>query len=103
MPLPRPELGLVIGYSYLWRAEADRGAEDARKSRLSAVIFVTADEGGRTVVMVLPITHRAPRRKADAVEIPAATKKRLGLAASGHGLSSPRRTSLSGPGRTSCP
>ena len=79
MPLPRPEPGLVIGYSYLWRAEADRGAEEARKSRPSAVIFVTADEGGRTVVMVLPITHRAPRRKGDAVEIPPATEKRLGL------------------------
>jgi hypothetical protein len=49
MPMPRPEPGLVIGYSYLWRAEADGGAEDARKPRLSAVVFVTADEGGRTV------------------------------------------------------
>jgi hypothetical protein len=79
MALPRPEPGLVISYSYLWRDEHERGAEEGRKARPCGVILVTADEGGRTVVVVLPITHRAPRRKADAVEIPPQTKARLGL------------------------
>jgi hypothetical protein len=79
MALPRPEPGLVIGYSYLWRAEQSRGLEEGRKARPCGVVFVTADEGGRTVVMVLPITHRPPVRKGDAVEIPPRTKARLGL------------------------
>ncbi len=79
MALPRPEPGLVIAYSYLWRAEQIRGVEEGRKARPCSVVFVTADEGGRTVVMVLPITHRPPARKSDAVEIPAQTKTRLGL------------------------
>ena len=79
MALPRPEPGLVIGYSYLWRAEQDHGLEEGRKARPCSVVFVTADEGGRTRVMVLPITHRPPVRKGDAVEIPPRTKARLGL------------------------
>jgi hypothetical protein len=34
---------------------------------------------GRTVVTVAPVTHAAPSLPADAVEIPSATKHRLGL------------------------
>jgi hypothetical protein len=34
---------------------------------------------GRTIVVVVPITHTAPRRSTDALEIPAETKRRLGL------------------------
>jgi hypothetical protein len=79
MPLPRPEPGLVISYSYLWRDEHQQGLEEGRKARPCGVILVTADEGGRTVVLVLPITHRPPGRKQDAVEIPPQTKARLGL------------------------
>ncbi|MDF2764359.1 MAG: hypothetical protein K0S81_1353 [Rhodospirillales bacterium] len=79
MALPRPEPGLVLSYSYLWREEHNQGAEEGRKARPCSVVLVTADEGGRTVVMVLPITHRPPRRRDDAVEIPSQTKARLGL------------------------
>ena len=79
MTLPKPEPGLVIGYSYLWRAEQQRDSEEGRKTRPCSVVFVTADQGGRTVVLVLPITHRPPARKSEAVEIPARTKARLGL------------------------
>ena len=79
MALPRPEPGLVINYSYLWREERDQGAEEGRKARPCSVVLVTGGEGGRTLVMVLPITHRPPRRTQDAVEIPSPTKARLGL------------------------
>jgi hypothetical protein len=34
---------------------------------------------GETVVIVAPITHTLPREGSGAVEIPAATKRRLGL------------------------
>jgi hypothetical protein len=79
MSLPKPEPGLVIGYSYLWRAEQDRDLEEGRKARPCSVVFVTAEQGGRTVVLVLPITHRPPAHKGNAVEIPARAKARLGL------------------------
>src|SRR5262249_13873963 len=36
-------------------------------------------EDGDTLVTVAPITHAAPRMAGEAVEIPAATKARLGL------------------------
>jgi hypothetical protein len=43
------------------------------------VILAFADEKGQTRVYVLPITHSAPARNEDAIEIPAVVKARLGL------------------------
>lgn len=81
MPLPQPVPGLVIRYAYLWQAEHQRGQEEGVKDRPCAVILVTAaDDGqGGPVVTVLPITHTPPSHPALAVEIPSATKRRLGL------------------------
>lgn len=79
MPLPAPKPGLVIGYSYLWRQQAAAGETEGRKTRPCAIILAVDDEEGRKSVIVLPITHVAPQRETDAVEIPAVTKQRLGL------------------------
>ena len=79
MSFPVPQPGLVIRYSYLWAREADAGQEEGVKDRPCAVILVTQDDAGRQRVLVLPITHSAPSDPAAAVEIPAATKQRLGL------------------------
>lgn len=80
MSFPTPVPGLVIRYSYLWRAEARRGQEEGVKDRPCAVILVTedADDEG-LVVTVLPVTHSPPKDPGTAIEIPAATKARLGL------------------------
>lgn len=80
MPFPTPVPGLVVRYSYLWRAEARRGQEEGVKDRPCAVILVTedTDEDG-PVVTVLPVTHSPPSNPETAIEIPAATKARLGL------------------------
>jgi hypothetical protein len=77
--LPKPVQGLVIRYSYLWRAEHQRGQEEGVKDRPCAVVLVTTTEEGEEIVTVLPITHTPPAVDPSAVEIPAATKKRLGL------------------------
>src|SRR5215467_10245563 len=80
MSLPEPELGLVICYSYVWRHEAAAGREEGAKDR--PCVIVTAIEraaNGEAIVTVMPITHREPDDAAKAVEIPLATKKRLGL------------------------
>lgn len=76
---PKPIVGQVISYAYLWQSEPVRGQEEGLKDRPCAVILViaTADDDER--VTVLPITHTPPVRPEFAVEIPSATKRRLGL------------------------
>jgi hypothetical protein len=70
---------MVIRYAYLWRSEHQRGIEEGAKDRPCAVLLSVAGEAGERKVVVLPITHAPPRDESDAVEIPAATKRRLGL------------------------
>ena len=76
-PVPRP--GLVIRYSYLWMSEHRRGQEEGVKERPCAVMLAVTDSEGEQKVVVLPITHTPPRDPTHAVEIPAPTKRRLGL------------------------
>jgi hypothetical protein len=77
--LPKPVPGLVIRYAYLWRDEARRGQDEGRKDRPCVIVLSVETIEGRTVVTVAPVTHAAPERADAAVEIPAATKRRLGL------------------------
>nr|WP_300574780.1 type II toxin-antitoxin system PemK/MazF family toxin [Phenylobacterium sp.] len=79
MAFPKPEPGLVVRYSFLWREQADRGQEEGGKDRPCAIVMTTEDDQGDTVVIVLPVTHTPPGVPELAVEIPAATKARLGL------------------------
>jgi hypothetical protein len=78
--IPTPEAGLVIGYAYLWHHEHKAGLEEGRKDRPGVIILAVEREmTGATVVIVLPITHTPPAAAGDAVEIPAAVKRHLGL------------------------
>lgn len=79
MALPDPEPGLVIRYAFLWGREAARGQEEGGKDRPCAVVLTAKREGEQTRVVVAPITHTPPDKDTSAVEIPAATKQRLGL------------------------
>ena len=80
MPIPNPETGLVISYSYLWHTEYRTGQEEGRKDRPAVIVLAVEREGdGATVVTVLPITHSAPADRALAVEIPQPVKRHLGL------------------------
>jgi len=38
MPLPEPEPGLVISYSYLWHYERAAGVEEGRKDRPCVIL-----------------------------------------------------------------
>jgi hypothetical protein len=69
---------MVIRYAYLWKQEHAAGLEEG-KDRPAAVIIVFKDEPNDLLVTVLPITHLQPSNPMDAIEIPAATKRRLGL------------------------
>lgn len=79
MPLPEPVPGLVIHYSYLWYDQHCGGQEEGTKERPCVVVLAVSHDDGDTLVTVAPITHTSPRSPGDAVEIPAATKARLGL------------------------
>ncbi|MCK8788153.1 hypothetical protein M0638_27775 [Roseomonas sp. NAR14] len=79
MTWPEPRPGLVIRYAYLWDREARAGQEEGAKDRPCAVVLAVRDEDGDTRVYVLPITHAAPHDPAEAVELPAAVKRHLGL------------------------
>ena len=79
MPFPRPAPGQVIRYAYLWRSEYQRGQEEGAKDRPCVIVLAVSDEEGDQVVTVLPVTHTPPADPNLALEIPHATKQRLGL------------------------
>ena len=79
MSFPSPQPGLVIRYAYLWAAEFDRGLEEGSKDRPCAILLAVKNEDGGQIVTVLPITHGQPQNPDHAIEIPMATKRRLGL------------------------
>ncbi len=79
MGFPPPRPGLVIRYSYLWLSEHQRGLEEGVKNRPCAVLLALTNAGGEQKVVVVPITHAPPNEPRHCVEIPAATKRRLGL------------------------
>ena len=74
-----PGVGAVIRYAYLWAADAERGREEGVKDRPCAVVITATDEDGALQLYVLPITHSPPDAADLAVELPLATKQRLGL------------------------
>ncbi len=74
--IPKP--GHVLRYAYLWHEEAARGLDEGQKNRPCAVVLATETVAGLEVIL-LPITHTAPRDPTEAVELPLATKRRLGL------------------------
>ncbi len=74
------KVGYVFRYSYLWHWQHLEGRDEGDKDRPCLVLaLVTTLEDGTPVVRVLPITHSPPTRADDAIEIPPATKRRLGL------------------------
>ncbi len=74
-----PQAGQVIRYAYLWWNESRIGREHGAKDRPCGVVLTRVTQAGRTVAYVLPITHTPPLKEEDGIEIPQATKQRLGL------------------------
>ena len=58
---------------------ASTGIEEGTKDRPCVVIVAVTREDGDTMVTVAPVTHVPPRVAGEGVEIPSATKSRLGL------------------------
>lgn len=80
MPLPAPQLGLVISYSYLWHHEHQAGLEEGRKNRPRVIVLtIEHPDESATLVTVLPVTHVPPSDPALAIEVPPRVKNHLGL------------------------
>lgn len=74
------KVGHVFRYAYLWHRQHMIGQEEGEKDRPCLVLaLVMTSEDGTAVVRVLPITHSPPGGPNDAIEIPFAAKRRLGL------------------------
>jgi len=79
MDIPQPVPGLVIRYAYLWADEHAAGQEEGSKDRPAAVLVANRALDGELTAVVLPVTHAPPSQPFEAIEIPADTKRRLGL------------------------
>lgn len=79
MAFPAPAPAQVIRYSYLWHKDAVRGIEEGSKDRPCAIVMMVKNDQDEVVVTVLPVTHTPPSNPDDAIEIPHATKRRIGL------------------------
>ncbi len=67
-------------YSYLWHWQSVEGREEGDKDRPAVVLAIVARLDDDTpAVRILPIAHTPPSSPDDAIEIPPATKRRLGL------------------------
>ena len=74
-----PLVGSLIRYAYLWADDAAHGQEEGLKNRPCAVVITATDEEGGRVLYVMPVTHSPPGAEDLAIELPPATKRRLGL------------------------
>ena len=69
-----------MSYAYLWDREAQGGREEGRKDRPCVIVLAVQRQGdGKTMVTILPITHRPPPDAGAAVQIPENVKRHLGL------------------------
>lgn len=71
-----PKVGYVLRYVYDWGTETGTGSD---KERPAVIVLTVRRADGKTLVRVAPVTHRAPDDPARALELPRATKQRLGL------------------------
>ncbi|MGB8693278.1 MAG: hypothetical protein WCD08_07210, partial [Steroidobacteraceae bacterium] len=79
MALPLPQSGQVIRYAYLWWSEARVGRDHGVKDRPCGILLTRVTKAGDIVAYIVPITHTQPLKDEAGIEIPPATKRRLGL------------------------
>jgi hypothetical protein len=80
VPLPNPERGLIVHYSYLFHNKS-KTIGDAGKNRpcVIAAVFPDPDDPPKTGFLVLPITHTPPGADDVGVELTADAKFAAGL------------------------
>ncbi len=76
---PRPGLGDVWRYPYLWKREQSAGTTEGVKNRPCALALLKRSENGLPQIMLVPITTKPQDKNPYAVEVPEIEKKRAGL------------------------
>jgi hypothetical protein len=76
--LPKPAVGLVVNFRFLWPQEDADGRASAYKARPCLVLFCAAVDNERFRVAVAPITH-TPQERSVGIEIPATFFEEAGL------------------------
>ena len=85
MPLPAPNLGLVVHCGFVWAGAGRRAPPDTGKDRPCLIVDLEQVEepalNGRvtTRVTYLPISHVAPRQGEQAIALPPRVARHLGL------------------------
>lgn len=83
MPLPQPELGLVVNYGFVWSGADRSPPPDAGKDRPGLIVdlFEIEEPPGRKTLRVtyLPISHTGPRDGENAIPIGPRVAKHLML------------------------
>jgi len=79
MAFPKPEVGLVISFAYLWNHEQQQGQTEGVKNRPCVIVTAVEKVEELVVVTVSPITHSAPESEGLGIEIPLRVKTHLGL------------------------
>jgi hypothetical protein len=78
MAIPDPSPGLVVRCHYVWARQAAIGHTQG-KNRPACIVVASDDARKPRFVVLLPITHSAPREHDVAVEIPAKVRQSIGL------------------------
>lgn len=72
--------GQILSYPYLWAWQSDAGETEGRKSRpVCVAVAIRRAEDGRTHLLILAITTKAPEHGSVALEIPDIERRRVGL------------------------
>ena len=85
MVLPKPNLGLVVNYGFVWAGKGRPPPADSGKNRPCLIAdledVIEPHSAGRLITRVtyLPISHVAPRKGESAIAIPPRVAKHLGL------------------------
>jgi len=78
LSFPKPELGMVISYEFLWSQEAALGQVHGLKDRPSVIVVSAERQDGNIKVVVAPVTHTRIQPEYS-IEIPWRVKESLGL------------------------
>jgi len=99
MALPKPRPGLVVGYDFLFREQADAGMENAGKPHPAAIILVV-EEDVQARVSLLAISHSPPRSGDEAyrLKLTAAECRQMGLDSGDHWINLRDINSFDWPG-----
>jgi hypothetical protein len=76
--LPKPAVGLVVNFKFLWPQDDAKRRTNAGKARPCLILFCAALDNERFRVAVVPITH-TPQERSVGIEIPPAYFEEAGL------------------------